>query len=864
MTPDSLLNPITRKWKRFISRKFMLAAATPLIYGVSVTASATPSVSGNIISWPDNGWYQVQNASTFESLCEGGRECNVPEGTYIVINHTLGERFENVQVIGASSGEMSPDNSANTVSVDGNVISWPDDGWYQVQNATSFQTVCEGGRSCTVANGTYIVINHDTGARFENISVPAQSDNDSPTTVDTASGSTIVVSGNTISWPSGDWYQVQNASTFDALCEGGISCDVPGGTYNVINLTTGQRFESIVVTGGKTEVAQGSDSVADEETPPSIDTQPQTPPEQQPGTVSTNDFLYLSSNDGFNTSEVGIENFYRSRANYFGDLDGNGSLDYYFHEGERFGCSDLVLQLTSGPSERGRSSPAQVRIGAHFSYDDTCNTPEIIDASTDMNGDGSIDVIVGGFERIVDENNFSSFQNYIALFYGPFLSDTYLVNELNGENGFAIRDVVRFREARSVGDVTGNGIGDLIIEHSGFFELAEPTLVEGSVPGVASVDAYEYVLENELGRESANFNGYLNRPLLGDVDGDGNLDDYVIENCSGHIIYGNGEAIPDSYDFSALAAAGRLTRIDLRFGSCTTDDSRRITDVDGDGLADSVVARSLLLSSQGSRLADAHFLDLTAATGLEFANTLDTLLGRSEFNTRAFAFPAFARPWPATWSNGSLYLNVFNQESGDIELQRWGHECGPQDLVVRQGPDEWEIRWQPPACETSVERYELTINNNETFVIDATQQQFTTTGEALVDGGTVQIASVTTGGILNASPARSLEAWSSPTFLETEMEVNVWSSSLIEVDMGFAPGFTFTRFLIHRDNNVVSAPPAGQQSYQDEDIEPNTTYTYWQSVNNYNFDLNSDISILNRFPRVQWRGNKVTVTTPEL
>jgi hypothetical protein len=56
--------------------------------------------------------------------------------------------------------------------VSGNTISWPDDGWYQVQSATDYHSVCEGGTSCEVADGLYIVINHHSGERFENIAVP--------------------------------------------------------------------------------------------------------------------------------------------------------------------------------------------------------------------------------------------------------------------------------------------------------------------------------------------------------------------------------------------------------------------------------------------------------------------------------------------------------------------------------------------------------------------------------------------------------------------------------------------------------------------------------------------------------------------
>jgi len=60
----------------------------------------------------------------------------------------------------------------------------------------------------------------------------------------------VMVDGNTISWPDdGNWYQVQSADTYENICEGGNSCTVDSGVYNIINLTTGERFLNVSVTG---------------------------------------------------------------------------------------------------------------------------------------------------------------------------------------------------------------------------------------------------------------------------------------------------------------------------------------------------------------------------------------------------------------------------------------------------------------------------------------------------------------------------------------------------------------------------------------------------------------------------------------
>jgi len=54
-----------------------------------------------------------------------------------------------------------------TPTVDGWVIKWADDGWYQVQTADGSKTLCNGGPSCDVkakggTAGDYKVINHST------------------------------------------------------------------------------------------------------------------------------------------------------------------------------------------------------------------------------------------------------------------------------------------------------------------------------------------------------------------------------------------------------------------------------------------------------------------------------------------------------------------------------------------------------------------------------------------------------------------------------------------------------------------------------------------------------------------------------
>lgn len=167
-------------------------AAGALALGAAAFAGqlfAMPSVSGHTISWPDNGWYQVQLANDAGSdICQGGLSCDVSPGTYIVINHSTGERFEDVVVTDAASPNNPPGNNAGSgPSVMGNTISWPDNGWYQVQVAGDFSSnVCQGGTSCAVEPGTYVVINLTTGERFNDVVVTGDSSGSLPNIVETA------------------------------------------------------------------------------------------------------------------------------------------------------------------------------------------------------------------------------------------------------------------------------------------------------------------------------------------------------------------------------------------------------------------------------------------------------------------------------------------------------------------------------------------------------------------------------------------------------------------------------------------------------------------------------------------------------
>ncbi|MGQ7845590.1 hypothetical protein ACUNV4_13990 [Granulosicoccus sp. 3-233] len=130
---------------------------------------SAPTVVANTISWPDDGWYQVENRVTGEIVCQGGRSCTVPDGIYWTIRFHDGGSSAWRLIVG-SPAELTLDQSgfADSLSVSGQLISWTIGGWYQVQDAHTFEQICNGTDSCTVPGaGRYIVINHSLGLRLE-------------------------------------------------------------------------------------------------------------------------------------------------------------------------------------------------------------------------------------------------------------------------------------------------------------------------------------------------------------------------------------------------------------------------------------------------------------------------------------------------------------------------------------------------------------------------------------------------------------------------------------------------------------------------------------------------------------------------
>lgn len=144
-------------------RKLVLFCCSIL---ASATLNANIMVTETGISWSDDGWYEVQHNDDFNYVCQGGTSCDVGPGVYNVINHTTGERWENITV---------------GIQISGTTLSFPDDGWYQVQvYGDSASSVCNGDSVCTVEPGFYTIINHTSGLRWDKLEITPGISPDTP------------------------------------------------------------------------------------------------------------------------------------------------------------------------------------------------------------------------------------------------------------------------------------------------------------------------------------------------------------------------------------------------------------------------------------------------------------------------------------------------------------------------------------------------------------------------------------------------------------------------------------------------------------------------------------------------------------
>jgi len=149
-----------------------------IVYGGTTDSRFTsvgPVVTGNVISWPDDGfdWYQVEDRLSGEIVCSSDSECILPDGVYWVSwfytqdnGREAGGATRVVLGSPVEESDTTRENFADFLLVTDKTITWSIGGWYQVQNEQTLEAICNGDDSCTVPSaGRYIVINHSLGMR---------------------------------------------------------------------------------------------------------------------------------------------------------------------------------------------------------------------------------------------------------------------------------------------------------------------------------------------------------------------------------------------------------------------------------------------------------------------------------------------------------------------------------------------------------------------------------------------------------------------------------------------------------------------------------------------------------------------------
>ena len=238
---------------------FALPGEIYAIYLPNASADASLQTAGTNQSWqirwfnPLNGQVEkTENRESSGQLAIGSAPSRDNEDWIVLIDNgsaapaseAVNQNTDNAVVNNPISPPL-PQSNGSSVQVVGNQIIFGTNDWYQIQRSDNFETQCEGRDSCAVSAGTYNVINLTTGERIMDVTVTASGGTDATTgdASNTSESAPFQLEGNQIIFNNDDWYQVQDALTFTSVCEGRNGCELASGQYNIINLSTGQRYD---------------------------------------------------------------------------------------------------------------------------------------------------------------------------------------------------------------------------------------------------------------------------------------------------------------------------------------------------------------------------------------------------------------------------------------------------------------------------------------------------------------------------------------------------------------------------------------------------------------------------------------------
>ncbi|ASJ76746.1 FG-GAP repeat protein [Granulosicoccus antarcticus] len=790
-----------------MNKCLLLFIALPLANSVAI---AEPVVTGNIISWPDDGYYQVQNASNYQSICEAGANCEVEDGEYIVINHTTGQRFEGIQVPKLPGNEKG-------FQIVGTTLVFPVDQWFQVQNASTYESLCNGLSECQLEPGTYNVINHSNGTRYEAVEVGEQTP---PTT-----GTAPTVNGNTISWADDGWYQVQGTENYQSVCEGGRSCEVADGNYRVINLTTGVRYENIEVAGG--------------------DTPPITPP-VNPGEVPEGTYpaqLSLADANAQVPDESGSP--LPEGAILVGDVNGDGleDLSVFLPGLEAFNNTAVILFADAQgsypdlPLDTSPDAELDVTLTHGFLIEDV-GMPVL--GMGDVNNDGFDDLRVrgSGFFTFARTSLLAGASSFPARLNTDSLPEAQILVRLPNLGSFS-----------TAGDINGDGIMDLLI-------TAPSEVSGGFIYGKTDLD-FEVEEVSELS-DIAVFPGCgpaysCSMSPIGDFDNDGYDDMYISRFGSGNcgfasytaVIYGSSEGIVKRNRFTDAPASDVTRIVGQNSGNCFPAAVARFVasgDVDGDGAMD------IILSGPGNTT-DIHYLIFGMTDKRRPYVSVDELDGQ-----RGVVISGELEPTLADINDDGfddVILDVNNAYTG------YSRDITSIDSpVVRRLPTQFLINL--PSVESSAaDRYQISINDvfagEFDIALDSATVDDATDGEEAVVEVTV---------LSNNDEVLSTTRRLVPAFEKIEnLTAALIAPRLVELTFNgtVRPPFYLT-YLVWRDGVPVGRAGAGAFTYIDSDLELGTTYTYFVTPD-YLMDKSLDAEQLKTFPLVQRQSGSVVVET---
>ena len=307
--------PESHNWVRIgiyndtVTDQQIIDAATSLgcgIAGTGILTGITPSNTGsegsmggpitigeseviiedNTITFTNDAFYQVQAEDGIELFFEGSGpdSITVPDGSYIIINHTTDERLEGI-LIPLGSSSVNPGGSIG-IGIDGgtevgsfgvivtdNVVTVPDGDYYQILNGNTFDQVESGNGPFSIAlpNGIYSIINLDTDQRVDNVTIDVEGNRGSVDNPINNAGPAkignleVFLDDDNLSLNTEDYYQIQNVDPQGTYWEGNGPANIngiPPNVYNIINISTGERVNNVDIPAGQSEVDTPVDTSA--------------------------------------------------------------------------------------------------------------------------------------------------------------------------------------------------------------------------------------------------------------------------------------------------------------------------------------------------------------------------------------------------------------------------------------------------------------------------------------------------------------------------------------------------------------------------------------------------------------------------